>query len=487
MAQVSKSPTRQQLAQLRRNVAEHFNESELRTLCFDLEVDYDELAGRAKSEKAAELVAHLERRGRLPELVELGKQLRPNLAWEYAPGAPPGGVRGFSSRRLVWIGLAAALVAVVVCAVWFSSQSPLVPRPTDIPTPCQPAALPVEMGVTWSASCPTDLASQLAKEWKASGAQVTLLGQAAPPDLRTTDQPGPDLVAQLTCPPASEVVQVRFDLARARIPDEVYQPPSLSIRDTVSTVVNTSLALINFQHGDYVSATNQFALLTNTRTDPDQALVWANSLLFQRQYPKAMEAYGQVLALRTQSGAAYNNLGVAGINQERLHDTSSLLMLQNFDQAVELAETDEIKLLALVNRSDLYLWNNRVEEAKVDCGKALDLDPRSPLAHLCLANYYFYFVGSPAGFQSKAVEEQLTQAGENKGEALPWYHFVRAAWLSQRDQQKTIDAWLGKKAVRQEMVASCREYLMLMEHRVCLATHQQQIDEARGLLNSITR
>ena len=66
MAEASKSPTRQQLAQLRRNVAEHFNESELRTLCFDLEVDYDELAGRAKSEKAAELVAHLERRVACP-------------------------------------------------------------------------------------------------------------------------------------------------------------------------------------------------------------------------------------------------------------------------------------------------------------------------------------------------------------------------------------------------------------------------------------
>jgi len=484
MAQAFQSPTRQQLAQLRRNVAEHFNESELRTLCFDLEVDYDELAGRAKSEKAAELVAHLERRGRLPELVELGKQLRPNLAWEYAPGAP-GGVRGFSSRRLMWIGLAVALV--VVGAVWYSAQPPLVPRPTDIPTPCQPAALPVQMGVTWAASCPADLPSQLAGEWKASGAQVTLLGQAAPPDLRTTDQPGLDLVAQLTCPPASEAVQARFDLARARIPDEVYQPPSLSIRDVVTNVVDTGLALISLQHGDYVSATRQFTQLTNTQTDPDQALVWANSLLFQRQYPKAMEAYGQVLAMRPRSGVAYNNLGVAGINQERLHDISSLLMLQNFEQAVELAETDEIKLLALVNRSDLYLWNNRVEEAKVDCGKALDLDPRSPLAHLCLANYYFYFVGSPAGFQSKAVEEQLTQARENKGEALPWYHFVRAVWLSQKDRQKTIDAWLGKQAVRQEMVASCREYLMLMEHRVCLATHQKQIDEARSLLNSITR
>jgi tetratricopeptide (TPR) repeat protein len=485
MSQAFQSPTRQQLAQLRRNVAEHFNESELRTLCFDLEVDYDELPGRAKSEKAAELVAHLERRGRLPELVELGKQLRPKLAWEYAPGAP-GRVRGFSSRRLVWIGLAAAL-AVFGGAAWFFSRPPLVPRPTDIPTPCQPAALPVEMGVTWTANCPADLAPQLAQEWKAGGAQVTLLGQAAPLSLRTTDRPGPDLVAQLTCTLASEAMQVTFDLARSRIPDEVYQPPSLSVQGTVTAVVDTGLVLISFQGGDYVSATSQFTQLANTRTDPDQALLWANSLLFQGQYPKAMEAYGQVLALCPRSGAAYNNLGVAGINQERVHDASSLLMLQNFEQAVDLAETDEVKLLALVNRSDLYLWNNRVEEAKVDCGKALDLDPRSPLAHLCLANYYFYFVGSPAGFQSKAVEEQLTQARENNGEALPSYHFVRAAWLSQKDQQKTLDAWLGRKEIRQETVISCREYLRLMEHRACLATHQKQIGEARSLLDSITR
>jgi predicted transcriptional regulator len=61
-----------------------FDEGELRTLCFHLDVDYDSLPGEGKANKARELVAYLERRGRIPELVETGKQLRPDVSWENA-------------------------------------------------------------------------------------------------------------------------------------------------------------------------------------------------------------------------------------------------------------------------------------------------------------------------------------------------------------------------------------------------------------------
>ena len=42
-------------SQLRQTLSSRFNESELRTLCFDLKVDYDDLPGKAKSDKAREL------------------------------------------------------------------------------------------------------------------------------------------------------------------------------------------------------------------------------------------------------------------------------------------------------------------------------------------------------------------------------------------------------------------------------------------------
>ena len=64
---------------LRGVLADYFSEMELRDLCFDLYIDYDDLPGSGKRGKARELIAHLQRRGRLDELVKLVLRRRPNL------------------------------------------------------------------------------------------------------------------------------------------------------------------------------------------------------------------------------------------------------------------------------------------------------------------------------------------------------------------------------------------------------------------------
>jgi hypothetical protein len=73
------------LTRLRQVLATHFDEDELRTLCFDLEIDYDDLAARGKANKARELVEHLERRDLIPDLVRIGKQFRPQVCWDDTP------------------------------------------------------------------------------------------------------------------------------------------------------------------------------------------------------------------------------------------------------------------------------------------------------------------------------------------------------------------------------------------------------------------
>jgi hypothetical protein len=67
---------------LRRLLAAHFDAEELRTLCFDLGIDYDDLRGEGKAGKARELITYLERRGRLDELLTIATQLRPQVDWE---------------------------------------------------------------------------------------------------------------------------------------------------------------------------------------------------------------------------------------------------------------------------------------------------------------------------------------------------------------------------------------------------------------------
>jgi hypothetical protein len=60
----------------------HFTESGLRQLCFALGIDYEDLAGRGKSDNARALVEYAERHGRINELVRRVRELRPQASWQ---------------------------------------------------------------------------------------------------------------------------------------------------------------------------------------------------------------------------------------------------------------------------------------------------------------------------------------------------------------------------------------------------------------------
>jgi DNA repair exonuclease SbcCD ATPase subunit len=70
---------------LRQILVDYFSAGELRTLCFDLDVDYASLPGEGTANKARELVAYARRHGRLPELEDMLRRLRPRAPW----GEPP--------------------------------------------------------------------------------------------------------------------------------------------------------------------------------------------------------------------------------------------------------------------------------------------------------------------------------------------------------------------------------------------------------------
>ena len=68
-------------AALREKLIRHLNDSELRALCDDLAVDYESLPGSGKADKARELIAYLERRLRLGDLLSLLRSQRPEVDW----------------------------------------------------------------------------------------------------------------------------------------------------------------------------------------------------------------------------------------------------------------------------------------------------------------------------------------------------------------------------------------------------------------------
>jgi hypothetical protein len=73
---------------LLRVLVDRFSDDELRTLCFELGVDYESLGGTGKAGKARELLTFLERCRRVYELPAAGKWLRPDVTWPQAPSAP---------------------------------------------------------------------------------------------------------------------------------------------------------------------------------------------------------------------------------------------------------------------------------------------------------------------------------------------------------------------------------------------------------------
>lgn len=64
------------------NLTEKSSLEDLEVMCFDLEIDFDDIPGDAKPIKAANIIQHLDRRARLGELVAWGKRKRPDLTWE---------------------------------------------------------------------------------------------------------------------------------------------------------------------------------------------------------------------------------------------------------------------------------------------------------------------------------------------------------------------------------------------------------------------
>ncbi len=78
------------LPQLRALITRYFNDSELRDLCFDLGIDYENLGGDNKTAKARELVGYGLRHGRLAELEAACRRLRPNAFTDgHSPATEP--------------------------------------------------------------------------------------------------------------------------------------------------------------------------------------------------------------------------------------------------------------------------------------------------------------------------------------------------------------------------------------------------------------
>jgi hypothetical protein len=168
---------------LREILINYFDESDIETLCFDLRVDYQNLAGTGKAKKVIELIKYLARTGRINELIDYCKQLRPNVPWSELQAAaisnplvvdrepdevlihdtpnrqriksPPS--TGLRPLYGVAIGMAVVvlmgIVGLIAARLAFISPNPMTVSPTNTPTAIPsatytPLPLPVVPTVT---------------------------------------------------------------------------------------------------------------------------------------------------------------------------------------------------------------------------------------------------------------------------------------------------------------------------------------------------
>ncbi len=76
-------------ARLYKMLSRYFDEQELRSLMFELGVEYDNLPGVGVIGKARELVAYMNRRNRLNDLIMAAYKERPQIPWPHPPQTPP--------------------------------------------------------------------------------------------------------------------------------------------------------------------------------------------------------------------------------------------------------------------------------------------------------------------------------------------------------------------------------------------------------------
>jgi DNA-binding response OmpR family regulator len=75
-------PEQNRAIALRQMLMTYFNDSELRDLCFDMNINYEDLLGQARSDKVREFIGYVQRHGRINELMKRCQHLRPLADWQ---------------------------------------------------------------------------------------------------------------------------------------------------------------------------------------------------------------------------------------------------------------------------------------------------------------------------------------------------------------------------------------------------------------------
>lgn len=181
------------LSEFVEQIARSFDLSELHDLCFKLGIEFEELPGRTRTDKARALVEYNKRRSKLDQLVNLCKTLRPYELWQFEKSwydeLDPNIVRSDNrSRRngLILIGIGIVVITIIGLTIFYSKfanggSSPnqvAASNPTNTSTPT-----PSKASTNTLTPSPTETSSLTPSKMPSN--TPTLLANIPPPPTET--------------------------------------------------------------------------------------------------------------------------------------------------------------------------------------------------------------------------------------------------------------------------------------------------------------
>ena len=352
-------------------------------------------------------------------------QNRPDDAAQAKPTSPPASGdsdRGAGPRR-PW--LLAALAVVLVAAgigvwLWLNART-TAPEPaqpptaaltaaaaaalaaTDTPAPPEPTALPVPVipplpdfapPLTTTVllidtpPCATQIAEMqafLSENTAAVAPPVTV--SAVAPDAGSTptgadaralgaDQ-GADLV--IWCADAGDNgTELHFEALTQRASPEVFEPATITLPFApFERSQRTALGIVNYLRRDYpgAEALLRSVVAMGPEAAPGPLLLTGNAQMFQRRYADAAATYNTVVKAAPDWAQAWNNLGVAELNNAWLsHEFAAAEAA--FAEAIRLDPTDNLPYLGL---GRIYRWTfdevaGNAEKAFAACAQGEQAD-----------------------------------------------------------------------------------------------------------------
>lgn len=364
------------LVRLRKFITEHFNLAELRSVCIDLEIDYDELREGGKTDKVVDLLRIVGKENNFEQLLTVLKDhkkipfARANLepTAELLEALQKTEAESKPARLLAIVFGGLGVVGLAAIIIFLMTKE----DPSE----------PILIGIGSLQGCSPQWAETVRDNVPESGkVEINTVEEITSHEAALTFADTYDLAIWGQCE-QTDLLSAQLEILMKPGPDTVIEVEAVSLNVMPTEFSSLTEATMNYLQGNFREAAVTLATLRSegnfTMAEEAQLiLLQGNSWLFAGEYETAVAIYNEILTYAPLTTSIYNNRGVAHMNwalqlQEAGQPFDSILQnaLDDFTQAERDAH---LQTQAFLNRSQAqYLINDDFTAAQNDCIAALE-------------------------------------------------------------------------------------------------------------------